>query len=208
MANDLHKEVLKDSTSKGAEPSTSDAEHDGSDNGSSSSSEDLNFRGFTDEEAKVLSSMILRQVEKAIKNVIDVSSSGNGWKRYEDGGESPENMVESGGGDGGLKGCLDRWFVKPRSPKTPILSGEIRLEKVVSECNTIAFSICNVRIKRLHEVTAVKVRVNAVKLNLVLLINAACTQLMLLVYKLLLLLQVNVASVTPPDLGGSGILNI
>ncbi|GKA29296.1 hypothetical protein Tco_0715541 [Tanacetum coccineum] len=33
--------------------------------------------------------------------------SGNGWMRYEDGGESMENMVESGGGDGGLKGCLD-----------------------------------------------------------------------------------------------------
>nr|GEZ03920.1 hypothetical protein [Tanacetum cinerariifolium] len=36
--------------------------------------------------------------------------SGDGWKRYEDGGESPENMVESGGGDGGLKGCLDHWL--------------------------------------------------------------------------------------------------
>nr|GEX69647.1 hypothetical protein [Tanacetum cinerariifolium] len=36
-------------------------------------------------------------------------------------------------------------------------------------CNTIVFSICNVRIKRLHEVTAIKVRVNAAKLNLVLL---------------------------------------
>nr|GEV95911.1 retrovirus-related Pol polyprotein from transposon TNT 1-94 [Tanacetum cinerariifolium] len=34
-------------------------------------------------------------------------SSGNGWMRYEDGDESLENMVESGGGDGGLKGCLD-----------------------------------------------------------------------------------------------------
>nr|GEV09079.1 hypothetical protein [Tanacetum cinerariifolium] len=42
---------------------------------------------------------------------------GNGWKRYEDGGESPENMVENGGGDGGFKGCLDPWFVKQRSPK-------------------------------------------------------------------------------------------
>ncbi|GKA07568.1 hypothetical protein Tco_0686792 [Tanacetum coccineum] len=31
----------------------------------------------------------------------------NGWMRYEDGVESLENMVESGGGDGGLKGCLD-----------------------------------------------------------------------------------------------------
>ncbi|GJY28516.1 hypothetical protein Tco_0404283, partial [Tanacetum coccineum] len=48
--------------------------------------------------------------------------SGNGWMSYEDGGESLENMVESGGGDGGLKGCLDPWFVKPKSPKTPLLS--------------------------------------------------------------------------------------
>ncbi|GJZ88395.1 hypothetical protein Tco_0660177 [Tanacetum coccineum] len=48
--------------------------------------------------------------------------SGNGWMRYENGGESLENMVESGGGDGGLKGCLVPWFVKQRSPKTPILS--------------------------------------------------------------------------------------
>nr|GEV66069.1 retrovirus-related Pol polyprotein from transposon TNT 1-94 [Tanacetum cinerariifolium] len=31
----------------------------------------------------------------------------NGWMRYEDGGESLEKVVESGGGDGGLKGCLD-----------------------------------------------------------------------------------------------------
>nr|GEV41874.1 hypothetical protein [Tanacetum cinerariifolium] len=47
--------------------------------------------------------------------------SRNGWMRYEDGGESLRNMVESGGGDGGLKGCLDSWFVKPRSQKMPIL---------------------------------------------------------------------------------------
>nr|GEU47372.1 Toll/interleukin-1 receptor (TIR) domain-containing protein [Tanacetum cinerariifolium] len=49
--------------------------------------------------------------------------SGNGWKRYEEcgeslknmvesgGGESPKNMVESGGSDGGIKGCLDPWFL-------------------------------------------------------------------------------------------------
>ncbi|GKB89494.1 hypothetical protein Tco_0961766 [Tanacetum coccineum] len=34
------------------------------------------------------------------------NGSGNRWMRYEDGGESLENVVESGGGDGGLKGCL------------------------------------------------------------------------------------------------------
>nr|GFA44708.1 hypothetical protein [Tanacetum cinerariifolium] len=52
MVNARHKEVLKASTSKGVELSASDAEHDARDNGSSSSSEDLNFRGFTDEETK------------------------------------------------------------------------------------------------------------------------------------------------------------
>ncbi|GJT77866.1 putative reverse transcriptase domain-containing protein [Tanacetum coccineum] len=70
MVNARHKEVLKASTSKGVELSASDAEHDNNDNGSSSSSEDLNFREFTDEERKVLSSMIRKQVGKTIKNVI------------------------------------------------------------------------------------------------------------------------------------------
>ncbi|GJY08436.1 putative nucleotidyltransferase, ribonuclease H [Tanacetum coccineum] len=70
MVNARHKEVLKASTSKGAELSASDEEHDDSDNGSSSSSEDLNFRGFTDEETKVLSLMIRKQVGKTIKNVM------------------------------------------------------------------------------------------------------------------------------------------
>ncbi|GKC45272.1 FAR1-related sequence 5-like protein [Tanacetum coccineum] len=38
------------------------------------------------------------------------NGSGNGWMRYEDDGESLENVVESGsGGDGGLKGCLVPW---------------------------------------------------------------------------------------------------
>ncbi|GKD45783.1 hypothetical protein Tco_1270428 [Tanacetum coccineum] len=70
MMNARYKEVLKASTSKGAELSASDEEHDDSDNGSSSSSEDLNFRGFMDEETKVLSSMIRKQVGKTIKNVM------------------------------------------------------------------------------------------------------------------------------------------
>ncbi|GKA38065.1 putative reverse transcriptase domain-containing protein [Tanacetum coccineum] len=50
------------------------------------------------------------------------NGSRNGWIRYEDSAESLENVVESGGGDGGLKGCLDPWFVKSKSPKTPLLS--------------------------------------------------------------------------------------
>nr|GFA88959.1 zinc finger, CCHC-type, retrotransposon Gag domain protein [Tanacetum cinerariifolium] len=66
MVNARHKEVLKASTSKGAELSASDAR----DNGSSSSFEDLNFRGFTNEETKVLSLMIRKQVGKTIKNVM------------------------------------------------------------------------------------------------------------------------------------------
>ncbi|GJW21084.1 putative reverse transcriptase domain-containing protein [Tanacetum coccineum] len=70
MVNVHHKEVLKPSTSKGAELLASDAKHDDINNGSSSSSEDLNFRGFTDEETKVLSSMIRKQVGKTIKNVM------------------------------------------------------------------------------------------------------------------------------------------
>nr|GEY95421.1 hypothetical protein [Tanacetum cinerariifolium] len=47
-----------------------DAEHDDRDNRSSSSSKDLNFKGFTDEETKVLSLMIRKQVGKTIKNVM------------------------------------------------------------------------------------------------------------------------------------------
>ncbi|GJR94316.1 zinc finger, CCHC-type, retrotransposon gag domain protein [Tanacetum coccineum] len=70
MVNAHHKEVMKASTSKGAESLTNDADHEDNKNGSSSSSEDLNFRGFMNEETKVLSTMISRQVGKAIKNVM------------------------------------------------------------------------------------------------------------------------------------------
>ncbi|GJR55067.1 putative reverse transcriptase domain-containing protein [Tanacetum coccineum] len=66
---DVHqKEVQKASISKGVEYSTNDATHNDNEDGSSSSSEDLNFRGFTDKETKILSSMIRKQVGKAIKN--------------------------------------------------------------------------------------------------------------------------------------------
>nr|GEW64319.1 zinc finger, CCHC-type, retrotransposon Gag domain protein [Tanacetum cinerariifolium] len=68
MVNVHHKEVLKASTSKEVEFSASDTEHDVNDNVSSSSSEDLSFRGFTEEETKALRSMINKQVGKAIKN--------------------------------------------------------------------------------------------------------------------------------------------
>nr|GEX92234.1 zinc finger, CCHC-type, retrotransposon Gag domain protein [Tanacetum cinerariifolium] len=65
MMNVRHKEVLKSSTSKRAESLASDADHGDSDYGSSYSSEDLNFRGFTEEETKTLSSMITKKVGKA-----------------------------------------------------------------------------------------------------------------------------------------------
>ncbi|GKB38994.1 hypothetical protein Tco_0883936 [Tanacetum coccineum] len=70
MVNTHHKEVLNASTSKGAKPTASDAEHDNNDNGSSSGSEGLNYGGFTEEETKALRSMINKQVGKAIKNVM------------------------------------------------------------------------------------------------------------------------------------------
>ncbi|GKD24363.1 hypothetical protein Tco_1230577, partial [Tanacetum coccineum] len=70
MENARQKEVLKASTSKGAELLASDVEHDDRDNGYSSSFEDLNFRGFTDEETKILRSMTRKQVGKTIKNVM------------------------------------------------------------------------------------------------------------------------------------------
>nr|GEX43059.1 hypothetical protein [Tanacetum cinerariifolium] len=47
MVNARHREVFRALTCKGAKLSTSDAEHDDRDNESSSSSEDLNFRGQT-----------------------------------------------------------------------------------------------------------------------------------------------------------------
>ncbi|GKF36341.1 hypothetical protein Tco_0113099, partial [Tanacetum coccineum] len=52
MVNARHKEVLKSSTSKRVESSASDVNHGDNDDGSSSSSEDLNFRGFTEEDTK------------------------------------------------------------------------------------------------------------------------------------------------------------
>ncbi|GJV05746.1 putative reverse transcriptase domain-containing protein [Tanacetum coccineum] len=70
MVNTHHKEVLNASTSKGVEPSASDAEHDDNDNGSSSGFEGLNYGGFIEEETKTLRSMINKQLGKAIKNVI------------------------------------------------------------------------------------------------------------------------------------------
>nr|GEV93944.1 hypothetical protein [Tanacetum cinerariifolium] len=59
MVNARHKEVLKGLTTKEVGPSASDADH--GDSGSFSSFDDLNFKGFTDEETKVLSSMLSRQ---------------------------------------------------------------------------------------------------------------------------------------------------
>ncbi|GJV39325.1 hypothetical protein Tco_1417765, partial [Tanacetum coccineum] len=70
MVNARHNEVLKASTSKEAELSAGDVEHDINDNVSSSSFEDRNFGGFTQEDLKAPRSMINKQVGKAIKNVM------------------------------------------------------------------------------------------------------------------------------------------
>nr|GEY13723.1 zinc finger, CCHC-type, retrotransposon Gag domain protein [Tanacetum cinerariifolium] len=70
MVNVRHKEVLKALTSKEAEHTASDAKHDINDDVSSSSSEDPNFGGLTEEHSKALRSMINGQVGKAIKNVM------------------------------------------------------------------------------------------------------------------------------------------
>ncbi|GJV76523.1 putative reverse transcriptase domain-containing protein [Tanacetum coccineum] len=67
MVNVSHKEVLKSSTSKRVKSSASDADHGDNDDGSFSSSEDLNFRGFTEEEIKALSSIISKKVEKELE---------------------------------------------------------------------------------------------------------------------------------------------
>nr|GEY82090.1 hypothetical protein [Tanacetum cinerariifolium] len=95
MVNARHKEVLKASTSKGTEISASDVEHDHRDNESSSSSEDLNFRGFTDEETKILSSMIRKQVGKKIKNVIPyyISQTTDNLKEIFDGLHDPITCI-------------------------------------------------------------------------------------------------------------------
>ncbi|GJY01143.1 hypothetical protein Tco_0359295, partial [Tanacetum coccineum] len=70
MVNARHKEVLKSLTFEIAECSASDAKHGNSDDGSSSSSEDLNLRGFMEEETKALSSMISNKVGKAVRNAM------------------------------------------------------------------------------------------------------------------------------------------
>ncbi|GJR44535.1 hypothetical protein Tco_1312638 [Tanacetum coccineum] len=70
MVDEHHKEVNKASTSKGSDSSINDATQIENENEYSSSSEDLNFRGFMEEETKILSSMIRKKVGKTIKNVI------------------------------------------------------------------------------------------------------------------------------------------
>nr|GEW24642.1 putative reverse transcriptase domain-containing protein [Tanacetum cinerariifolium] len=70
MVNTHHEEVLKALSSKLVESPTNDADKDENKNRSSSNSEDLNFRGFMEEETKVLESKIKKQVGKAIKNVM------------------------------------------------------------------------------------------------------------------------------------------
>ncbi|GJR24606.1 hypothetical protein Tco_0973133 [Tanacetum coccineum] len=70
MVDEHYMEAQKASTSKGAESLIYDATCNETENESSSNSEGLNFREFTEEETKVLISMINKQVGKAIKNVM------------------------------------------------------------------------------------------------------------------------------------------
>ncbi|GJU74580.1 putative reverse transcriptase domain-containing protein [Tanacetum coccineum] len=79
MVNARHKEVLKGSTSKEVGPSANEADQDDNDYGSSSISEDLNFRGFSKEETQVLSKMISRRVGKAIKNRYVLTNDYTRW---------------------------------------------------------------------------------------------------------------------------------
>ncbi|GKB59504.1 hypothetical protein Tco_0915690 [Tanacetum coccineum] len=72
MVNTHHKEVLNASTSKGVEPSASDAEHDDNDNGSSSGFEGLNYGGFTEEETKALRSVIPYYISQTTNNLKEV----------------------------------------------------------------------------------------------------------------------------------------
>nr|GEV44383.1 hypothetical protein [Tanacetum cinerariifolium] len=67
MVNTHHKKVLNASTSKGAEPSANDVEHDDNDNGSSSGFEGLDYGGFTEEETKALRSMTNKKELKAFR---------------------------------------------------------------------------------------------------------------------------------------------
>ncbi|GKA74813.1 putative reverse transcriptase domain-containing protein [Tanacetum coccineum] len=70
MVDEHHPEVQKASTSKGVESPIDDSNHNDNENGSSSSFEGPNFRGFKDEETKVLNLMIKKQVRKEIKNIM------------------------------------------------------------------------------------------------------------------------------------------
>nr|GEU87064.1 putative reverse transcriptase domain-containing protein [Tanacetum cinerariifolium] len=80
MLNARHKEVLESTTSKRTESLASDVDHGDSDDGSSSSSKDLNYGGFTKEETKALSSMISKKVGKAVLSILGWCS----WKEFKD----------------------------------------------------------------------------------------------------------------------------
>ncbi|GKD21041.1 zinc finger, CCHC-type, retrotransposon gag domain protein, partial [Tanacetum coccineum] len=64
MVNARHKEFMKPSTSKGAKSPTNDADHEYNENGSSSSSEDLDFRGQTTDNLKVIIQKGLEEFKK------------------------------------------------------------------------------------------------------------------------------------------------
>ncbi|GKF54655.1 hypothetical protein Tco_0164995 [Tanacetum coccineum] len=97
MVDEHHLEVQKASTSKGVESPIDDATYNDNKNGSSSSSEGPNFRGFIDEETKVLNLMIRKQVRKAIKKGF-IRPSSSPWG-------APILFVKKK--DGSMRMCID-----------------------------------------------------------------------------------------------------
>nr|GEX57718.1 hypothetical protein [Tanacetum cinerariifolium] len=84
MVDEHHKEVQKASTSKGAESPIGDAIRGECENESSSDSEGLNYGGFTEEEMKVLRSMINKQELEEFKKGGMMNDSRNEMVTYRD----------------------------------------------------------------------------------------------------------------------------
>ncbi|GJW93918.1 zinc finger, CCHC-type, retrotransposon gag domain protein [Tanacetum coccineum] len=74
MVDEHHQEVKKASISKGVESPIDDATHNDNENGSSSSSEGPNFRGFTDEETKFKRGGILNEYRNEMATYRDFTA--------------------------------------------------------------------------------------------------------------------------------------
>nr|GEV56234.1 hypothetical protein [Tanacetum cinerariifolium] len=82
MVNTHHEKALKASSSKGAESPTNDTDSDGNENGSSSDSEDLNFRGFTEEETKMEAKEV-DKIREELQNITQTNETMNElWKKF------------------------------------------------------------------------------------------------------------------------------